>query len=287
MAIRKPIVAGQFYEAFPAKLENQIKDCFLHEKGPGELPLKSRKNKLKAIIVPHAGYPFSGPCAAWAYKEIAEAELPDTYIILGLDHSGYGKSALTTDSWETPLGIMRIDNELANHLLQKTELINDPNAHLMEHSIEVQIPFLQYVNKAESDKTRIIPITVSSDIDLKKLAIDIMESVMDLNRKVMFIVSSDFTHYGRNYRYVPFTSDVPKRLYELDGGAIKLIKALDGEGFLSYLDETMATICGRQPIYTLLNILKKSKGELLQYYTSGDLTGDYKNAVGYAAIAFR
>jgi AmmeMemoRadiSam system protein B len=256
------------------------------EKGPGELPLKARKKELRAIIVPHAGYPFSGPCAAWAYKELAEAKLPDTYIILGLDHSGYGKSALSLDSWETPLGMMRIDNELGNHLLQKTELVNDPGAHAMEHSIEVQLPFLQFVNRNEPDKTKILPITISNDIDLKKLAIDLMEAIMDLNRKVIFIVSSDFTHYGRNYRFVPFTSEVPKRLYNLDAGAIKFIKSLDAEGFIHYVDETMTTICGRQPIYTLLNILKKARGELLQYYTSGDLTGDYKNAVGYAAIAF-
>lgn len=286
MAIRKPIVAGQFYEAFPGRLEAQIKECFTHEKGPGELPVKTRKKELKAIIVPHAGYAFSGPCAAWGYKELAESKLPDTYIFLGLDHSGYGKSALSLDSWETPLGIARIDNELGNQLLKKTELKNDPIAHSMEHSIEAQLPFLQFVNKNEPDKTKILPITISNDLDLKKLALDMMEAIMDLDRKVVFIVSSDFTHYGKNYRFVPFTSDVPKRLYDLDAGAIKFIKALDANGFAGYVDETMATICGRQPIYLLLSLLKKSKGELLQYYTSGDLTGDYKNAVGYAAIAF-
>jgi AmmeMemoRadiSam system protein B len=287
MAIRKPIVAGKFYEFSPTRLDNQIKDCFLHEKGPGDLPLKTRKKEIKAIIVPHAGYPFSGPCAAWAYKEIAESKLPDTYILLGLDHSGYGKSALTLDSWETPLGMMRIDNELGSHLLKKTELINDPGAHSMEHSIEVQLPFLQFANKSDLDKTRILPITISQDLDLKKLALDIQESIMDLNRKVIFIVSSDFTHYGKNYRYVPFSSDVPKRLYELDAGAIKFIKELDADGFASYVDQTMATICGRQPIYLLAKLLKKTKGELLQYYTSGDLSGgNYKNAVGYASIAF-
>lgn len=287
MAIRKPIVAGQFYEAFSTALEKQIKDCFTHEKGPGELPIASRKKELRAIIAPHAGYPFSGPCAAWAYKEIAESAIPDTYIILGLDHAGYGKSALTLDSWETPLGLVRIDNELGNQLLKKTELANDAGAHSMEHSIEVQLPFLQFANSRESGRTKILPITISDDLDLKKLSLDMMEAIMDLNRKVIFIASSDFTHYGRDYRYLPFTSDVPKRLYELDGGAIKFIKAVDAEGFKGYVDETMATICGRQPIYLLLKLLKKSKGELLQYYTSGDLTGDYKNSVGYAAIAFR
>ena len=287
MAVRKPTVAGQFYEASSLKLEKQISDCFTHDKGPGELPTKRGTKPLKAIISPHAGYTYSGPCAAWGYKEIAESKLPDTYILLGVDHTGCGRTALSTDSWETPLGIVRIDNELAAALVKKANIPDDSSAHDMEHSIEVQLPFLQFANKADMEKMRILPITVSHDRDLKVLAVDIMETVMDLNRSVTFIASSDFTHYGRNYRYLPFTSDVPNRLQALDEGAIKLIKVLDSEGFQSYIKDTMATICGTQTIGLLLNLLKKTKGELLQYYTSGDLSGDYKNAVGYASIAFR
>ena len=242
---------------------------------------------LKAIISPHAGYAYSGPCAAWCYRELAESKLPDTFIILGVDHSGYGRTALSMDSWETPLGMMRIDNELASELVKKAHIPDDDLAHSQEHSIEVQLPFLQFVNKQEFERLRFIPITISNDRDIKQLALDITECIMDLNRNVTFIVSSDMTHYGRNYRFLPFTSEVPKRLYELDAGAIKLIKALDGEGFMDYIEQTMATICGQLSIYLLLNLLKKSKGELLQYYTSGDITGDYKNSVGYAAIVFK
>jgi AmmeMemoRadiSam system protein B len=287
MGIRKPAVAGQFYEASQMRLEKQLHDSFIHDKGPGDLPSKRGNPVIKAIISPHAGYTYSAPCAAWGYKEIAEAKLPDTFIILGVDHTGYGKTALSTDSWETPLGLMRVDNQLANQIMQKAGIPDDPGAHSMEHSIEVQIPFLQFANKAEMEKLRFIPITVSHDKDLKQLAIDIMEAIMDLNRIVTFIASSDFTHYGRNYRYLPFTSEVPKRLNDLDGGAIKLIKELNADGFAKYIDETMATICGTQTIYLLLSMLKKTKGELLQYYQSGDLTGDYKNTVGYASIVFR
>ncbi len=287
MGIRKPIVAGKFYEATPGRLEKQLHDSFLHDKGPGDLPSRREKSPLKAIISPHAGYTYSGPCAAWGYKEIAEAKLPDTFIILGVDHSGYGRTALSTDSWETPLGLMRVDNQLASHIMQKAGIPDDQGAHQMEHSIEVQLPFLQFANKAEMEQIRFIPITVSHDKDLKQFAIDIMEAVMDLNRTVTFIASSDFTHYGRNYRFLPFTSEVPTRLNELDGGAIKLIKELKADEFAKYVDETMATICGTQTIYLLLSMLKKTKGELLQYYQSGDLSGDYKNTVGYASIVFR
>lgn len=287
MGVRKPIMAGQFYEASSIKLDKQIQDSFIHDKGPGDLPARRSKPPLKALISPHAGYSYSAPCAAWGYKEIAEAKLPDTFILLGVDHSGYGKTALSTDSWETPLGLMRVDNKLATQIMQKAGIPDDPAAHSMEHSIEVQLPFLQFANKADMEKIRFIPITVSHDKDLKQLSIDLMESIMDLNRTVTFIASSDFTHYGRNYRFLPFTSDVPQRLNDLDGGAIKLIKELNAEGFSKYIEETMATICGTQTIYLLLNMLKKTKGELLQYYQSGDLTGDYKNTVGYASIVFR
>lgn len=287
MGVRKPIVAGQFYEASMMRLEKQIQDSYVHDKGPGDLPSKRSNPPLKALILPHAGYTYSAPCAAWGYKEIAEANLPDTFIILGVDHSGYGRTALSTDSWETPLGMMRVDNKLAVQIMQKAGIPDDPGAHAMEHSIEVQLPLLQHANKADMERIRFIPITVSNDKDLKQLSIDIMESIMDLNRKVTFIASSDFTHYGRNYHFLPFTSEVPKRLNELDGGAIKLIKELNAEGFANYVKETMATICGTQTIYLLLNMLKKTRGELLQYYQSGDLSGDYKNTVGYASIAFR
>ena len=109
---------------------------------------------------------------------------------------------------------------------------------------------------------------------------------MDLNKKVVFIISSDFTHYGSQFRYVPFSSDIPERMYNLDEGAIKLIKNLDSEGLLKYTYETDATICGRLPIALLLKTLEKTQGKLLQYYTSGDLTGSYKNSVGYACILF-
>jgi len=287
MGIRKPIMAGQFYEASPTRLEKQLHDSFVHDKGPGDLPASRGSPVIKAIISPHAGYSYSAPCAAWGYKEIAEAKLPDTFIILGVDHSGYGTTALSTDSWETPLGLMRVDNQLATAIMRKAGIPDDSSAHSTEHSIEVQLPFLQFVNKAEMEKLRFIPITISHDKDLKQLAIDIMESIMDLNRTVTFIASSDFTHYGRSYRYLPFTSEVPKRLNELDGGAIKLIKELNAEGFAKYVGDTMATICGTQTIYLLLSMLKKTKGELLQYYQSGDLSGDYKNTVGYASIVFR
>ncbi len=286
MGIRKPIVAGTFYESGFQSLEEQIKGCFLHKKGPGELPTKRGNKEIKAIISPHAGYSFSGPCAAWGFKEIAESKLPDVYIILGPNHSGFGKTSVNLDSWQTPFSIIRPDVEFGKTLVKNTDLVEDPRAHLQEHSIEVQLPFLQFVSKDVLQRIRILPISVSNDVDINKLALDMKEVILDTNKKVVFIVSSDFTHYGPQYSYVPFSSDVPQRLYKLDEDAIKLIKKLDADGLLKYTYETGATICGQLPIALLLRTLEKTKGKLLQYYTSADIMGDYKNAVGYASILF-
>jgi len=286
MGVRRPIVAGSFYESGFQALEEQIKNSFLHKKGPGDLPTKRKEKQIKAVICPHAGYFFSGPCAAWGYKEIAESKMPDLYIILGPNHTGLGKTSVNLDSWQTPFGMVRTDQEFGRTLIKNTKLIEDPRAHMQEHSIEVQLPFLQFVSKDMLQNLRFLPITISDDVDIARLALDIKEVILDTNKKVVFIVSSDFTHYGPQYGYVPFSSEVPERMYKLDQGAIKLIKNLDADGLLKYNYETGATICGQLPIALLLKTLEKTKGKLLQYYTSADIVGSYKNAVGYASILF-
>jgi MEMO1 family protein len=108
--VRQPIVAGQFYENNSSELDKQIANCFKSDFGPASLPKQKRKNRLIGIISPHAGYPFSGPCQAWSYKEIAESEFPDTYILLGLSHGGY-ESCLSIKNWKTPFGIVKNDKE--------------------------------------------------------------------------------------------------------------------------------------------------------------------------------
>ncbi|MFH1399523.1 MAG: AmmeMemoRadiSam system protein B [Candidatus Woesearchaeota archaeon] len=285
MAVRRPIVAGSFYEGNTERLKAQIEECFLHKKGPGALPVDKREKRIKAVVAPHAGYYFSGPCAAWGYKEVAEAELPDCYIVIGPNHSGIGKSSLILDEWQTPFGVVKPDAELGRALIAKTELVEDRSAHSNEHSIEVQLPFLQFVNNGVLQKMRFLPICLRDDVNIHKLALDIKEAIVDSGREVVYVVSSDMTHYGAQYGYLPFSSDIPKRLYELDAGMIQRIKSLNPQGILDYTRETGATVCGVLPL-VLLTLLLKTEGKLLQYYTSADIRGDYRNAVGYASIVF-
>jgi hypothetical protein len=281
--MRKQAVAGSFYEASFEALDKQIRQCFLSKLGPGELPVTKRKGKIIGAICPHAGYAFSGPCAAWAYKEIAEATFPDLFIIIGPNHYGGEGSCTTLEDFETSLGTVAVDKSFARRLIDYN-LVVDQESHAAEHSIEVQLPFLQFANKDYLNSIRFFPILVSSNANYKKLGLAIKEAVIDSNKNVCIIASSDFTHYGHNYGYVPFSTDVKKRMYELDAGAINFIKNLDAEGFLNYCYETGATICGQLAIATLLKSVKAKSVRLLHYYTSGDVLGDYRNAVGYASL---
>jgi AmmeMemoRadiSam system protein B len=284
--MREAKFAGLFYEKAESLLLRQLKECFLNERGPGSLPLEKKSEPLQAVIVPHAGYMYSGPCAAWAYKAIAEAGMPDLFILIGPSHY-HNSSGFSMETFETPLGLARVKQDFARKLAEKGTLKQNEFIHKDEHSLEVQLPFLQYIFKKKIEKIKILPILISDDINLKEAAVDLKETLMETGLKATFIISSDFTHYGPNYRYVPFSSDIKKRLYDLDRGAIELVKKLDPKGFLEYVDEKMATICGALPIALLLNTLRSGKVLLEQYYTSGDVVGDFRNSVSYACFLFK
>ena len=277
--IRYPIVSGQFYADNFAELSKEIEECF--RKGPGELPSKRSKHQIRAVIAPHAGYSFSGPTAAWAYKEIAESIFPDVFVVLGLSHSG-DRTCVSYDDWETPFGILKNDKEFSEAL----KIFHDEKVHSTEHSIEVQLPFLQFANRDKLKEIRICPIVVS---DHTGIAEKIRNVASEQNKKIIVIASSDFTHYGPNYGYVPFVSNIKENLYKLDNEAIKKILKLDIKAFSNYIDKTQATICGTKPIMVLMEYMRligMKNSKLLHYTTSGDVIKDFSNAVGYAAIAF-
>lgn len=286
MIIRRAAFAGQFYAAGMSSLNKQIKDCFMSKFGPKSLPGKIHNKKIIGAIAPHAGYIYSGPGAAYVYKELAECKQPDVYVIIAPNHTGYGVqfSTYIGDAWEIPYGQAKIDSETGKLLMEKfSELKDDKIAHLYEHDIEVQLPFLYYINK----NFKFLPIVVS-DVDYGYCKI-IAKALVSLNKKICVIASSDFTHYGRNYGYEPFSDKIKEKMYELDKGAISYIEKLDTNGFLSYINKTRATICGYSAIAITIETCKKlgaRKAKLLNYYTSGDVTNNYSSAVGYASIIF-
>jgi AmmeMemoRadiSam system protein B len=286
--MRQPIVDGQFYEANPKALIKQIESCFKDNLGPGSLPSKkSRKKNIIGVICPHAGYMFSGNCQAFSYKELAEAKAPELYILFGLSHNGF-ESCISIEDWKTPLGVLKNDREFGDLLSKISGLPIDELPHQNEHSIEVQLPFLQFVNKEKNFK--ILPIIISPDINLKEFAKNLKKVIDQTNKTAILIASSDFIHYGYNYGFAPFKDNIKENMCRLDSGAIEKIKNMDSEGFLSYIKKTGATICGQYPVAALIEaakLLGAKKAELLKYYTSAEISGDYSNSVGYASVIIK
>lgn len=271
----KPIVAGQFYPSGKEALLKQLEKCFSSAKGKGAL------EKVFGIIAPHAGYVYSGNAAALSYKAI-EGCNGKTFVIIAPDHNGICFAPTTTkEDFETPLGVIKTDNQLVESLLKKCDFLKE--GVIREHAVEVQLPFLQYLFKTDF---KIVPIVIPSPKNYKELG----KAIASVCRDCIVIASSDFTHYGYNYGFMPFEAeDAKEGMKELDSGAVKFIEKLDSEGFLKYIEKTGATICGEYAIAAAIEsvkAMKAKKAELLGYYTSGDVSGDYSSAVGYAAIRF-
>lgn len=262
--MRKPIVAGQFYPQDKKELEEQL-----------EKYLQKREDKrVKAAIVPHAGYMFSGKCAGEVYSILPKAE---TYVLLGVNHQNLGQNvAISLEDFETPLGIVENDRILGKEIIKNMGIKEDNNAHKYEHSIEVQLPFLQATQKI----FKIVPILLKNcTLNIyKELALAMFNSSKKLKRKILILASSDFTHTGPAYG---FNGDI-----EIDKRAIDQILNFNTKDFLETAEKT--TICGAVAIATVIEaskMLGAKKAKLLGYYTSADIMPG-ENKVGYAAIAF-
>ena len=237
-----------------------------------------------ALINPHAGYAYSGQTAAFGVKA-AKAKYK-RIIVIGPSHQVPMQDVLSVPGavthYQTPLGEIPLDTEFINKLLQSPFFKDIPQAYRTEHSIFIQLPLLQY----RFGDFKLVPIVAGqcSGQTVQKVA-SILKSLVD--KDTLVVASSDFTHYGPNYDYVPFDQNIPERLKKLDMGAYDYISKLDSTGFSQYCDNTGATICGRVPIAILLSMLPSgTKPELLKYTTSGELTGDFTNSVSYLSVAF-
>ncbi|OLD01082.1 AmmeMemoRadiSam system protein B [archaeon 13_1_20CM_2_54_9] len=280
MKTRPPARAGAFYEDSDGALRTQIHQCFLHQLGPRGIPsVPSATDKgLIGLIVPHAGYTYSGPVAAHSYYKLASAGPRPSVVILGPNHTGYGSpvSTMTNGAWSTPLGDVQLDSELAGKIVKRSGLIDvEEEAHRNEHSIEVQLPFLQFIFPR---LFRFVPICMGLQ-DLQT-SVDVGEAVGDAigEEGVVVIASSDWTHYEPQAKAVA-------RDKEALGAAL----AMDEKGFQRTIEAKRITACGYGPITAMIHaakILGARNGELLAYHTSGDVTGDKEAVVGYAAAAF-
>lgn len=269
-------LAGRWYPADPDTLTEQIKGFFQ------KAQVQPTKDVI-ALILPHAGYQFSGQTAAYGLKTLGKKY--ERVVIIGPSHRVRMEETLSVPRvthYQTPLGQVPLDVEFINKLLQYPLFQNVPHAHEYEHSVQIEVPLLQYTQK----DFKLVPIVAGScSPETVNRAGAIMKSLIDDHTLV--IASSDFVHYGNNYGFVPFTENIPEQIKELDMGAYDFIATLDWKGFLDYKQRTGATICGYVPVAILLSMMDKSgKAELANYTTSGDLTGDFSNSVSYLSVVF-
>lgn len=284
--MRYPAVAGAFYEGSRDNLLRQLRECYTHPLGPGRLPTVRRaRGRLVGLVVPHAGYMYSGPVAAHAYAALAADGWPSSFVILGPNHRGLGAPlALTNHDWQTPLGTAPSDPELYAQLA-KPPLEDDVRAHRDEHSIEVQLPFLQHLDAA----LRFVPICMAfQEYDL---AAEVGGLVADaVQRKdAIVIASSDFTHVGPQYAQLPTRGlTAPAFAREQDAKAIEKVLALDAKGFAGKVAQAEISTCGYGAVIAMLTAVKRlgaKEAKLLKYATSSDVSHDAHTAVGYGAIA--
>jgi len=288
-AKRKPAVAGKFYDAGQTRLQQTIRECFLDERGVKKLPEITQGTKnIKGIIVPHAGYIYSGPIASHAYYNLSINGFADTFIILGPNHTGIGSGValMNQGTWETPLGDVSINNEIANQLL-KDIIDKDEKAHTYEHSIEVQLPFLQFC--AKEKKIDFVPISMTmQDYETSKEIGNIISDVIKKSdKKIVIIASSDFSHAGFNYQSMPPKGiNIDEYAKTQDMKAIEKILNLDPEQLTNIVHEKNISMCGYGPISAMLTAAKNlgaNKAELLKYGSSYEVHPG-SSCVGYGAL---
>lgn len=262
---RPPAVAGRFYPNDPLALLEEVQS-HLEEKTP--------KVSALGVIAPHAGFQYSGDVAGTAYSRI---EIPDTVILLGPNHTGMGERIAISShgSWIMPFGDLEIDAKLAKAILEDLPIAREnEEAHRLEHSLETQLPFLQYFRK----QFKFVPICLMrlSFEECQMLARAIVRAVRPYERPVLIVASSDMTHYESH-----------DRASEKDHRAIDQILKLDPEGLFRTVEKEGITMCGVNPATVMLAACKElgaTQAELAGYMTSGEISGNMDQVVGYAGV---
>ena len=264
--VRRPAVAGYFYPRKAEELRSMIK---------GMVDPRAKKEKARAVVSPHAGFAYSGPVAGAVYSSVV---LPERFVILGPSHRGQRSvfGIMKKGSWQTPLGDVPLDSVLAESLLRNSSLVRvEESAHEEEHSLEVQLPFIQFLSSGFS----IVPVCVSPVADyaaLEELGKGLAASIRESGREVLIVASTDMSHY---------VSQETARAK--DFLAIERIRALDARGLFEVVQEEGISMCGFQPTTAAILAAKElgaGRADLIRYMTSGETSGDFDQVVGYAGL---
>ncbi len=265
---RPPAVAGRFYPNDPQDLLEEVQR---------HLAPKTPTGSAKGVIAPHAGFVYSGDVAGSVYSQV---EIPDTVILLGPNHTGMGERIAISShgSWIMPFGDLEIDTNLAAAILESLPIAREnEDAHRLEHSLETQLPFLQYFRK----QFKFVPICLMRlNLDeCRMLAKAIVQAVRSYDRPVLIVASSDMTHYESH-----------ARASEKDHKAIDQILKMDPEGLFHTVEKEGITMCGVNPATVMLFACKElgaTQAELVKYMTSGEISGNMDQVVGYAGMVVR
>lgn len=276
---RRPSCAGFFYPANERDLRKLIDNCFTAPQGPGSPSSKrpSLRRQTIGLISPHAGFVYSGPVAAHGFFKLSAEAKPQRVIILGPNHRSLGApiALSAAGAWETPMGTIKIDRDGTDRLLSKNDwLKTDENAHVAEHSLEVQLPFLQYIY---GDSFTLIPITMEwLDVDICRGLGNAIAAAFS-PEDTLIVASSDLSHYERQ-----------DTVNNKDSIALEAIVKLDVNAFADAVQQYNITACGIGPIIAALtacSIWGATEAQVLRHATSGDVSGDYDRVVGYASVA--
>lgn len=279
--IRPFLNTGPWYPSDPVQLNQMLEGFFK------AAPQPQKAAAVRGIIAPHAGFQYSGRCAARAYRSLSPASGIRRVILLGTSHrfGFYGACVADYTSYATPLGPVPVDTEICRALAAKKLFKNDRDTMRFEHSLENQLPFLQKA-LAGSDY-RIVPIIFGA---LKKKDFAVMAAAIApfIDARTLVVASSDLTHYGENFSYTPFRSDLAENLTRLDQGFIEPILRLDFDRCFAYHEKTGITACGFVAIGVMIRLFEKKnfRSSLADYSKSGDLNGDYSTSVSYASLVF-
>lgn len=292
MSIRPPAVMDQFYPGDKPSILRLLDNFFARA---GGLPSSFDAPPVKGVVVPHAGYVYSGPTAARSYQALARGfGNIDTFVMLGPSHTGLGhRVSVSRMDFDSPLGVVKNDLATGEMLIERSAVIQlSEESHILEHSVEVQLPFLQFIAEAANKDFTFVPMNIKTQNIEASRAVGkaIYDVAQDSGMRLSVIASSDFTHAGASYGFNPCPrTHLVDWMHEHDGQALERIAALDLEGFYKYKTKHKLTLCGAGPIGALMEFSRLSgvkKGKVLRYATSYDVSHSTRQIVGYGSVVF-
>lgn len=273
-----------YYKSASTLIDKQLNKAFKHKKGPGETPGKTTNEEIQGIIVPRFSYYISGPCAAWAYKALGEAKRPDVYILLSQVEADVSK--ITDEPFQTPYGIMRVDQKLNRLLETKEEIQKDDASFDNDAHIRSQLPFLQFTTK-QDESIKILPLQVGTRVKLKQLSVNLKEALLDSDKTAAIILPTNLTRFGTNHGYVPFSQNPKEQVTKLDKGMIDAIKSSKPQNVLKYYEKHAMNTENIVALIFMLIFLNPTNTLLEQYYHTTAFTDDKKNFISQSSFVIK